>query len=393
MYKIIKFAASKTERLIMNDWIKLSIPHLAGNENKYASEAIESTWIVPLGPYVDRFEQMLARYLDATDVVALSSGTAAIHLALAMLGVGKGDEVICQSMTFSASANPIVYLGANPVFVDSEPGTWNMDPRRLEEAIEDRIKVTGRKPKAIIPVHLYGMPAHMDEIMEISRSYDIPVMEDAAEALGSEYSGRKCGTIGRYGVLSFNGNKMITTSGGGALICPDAETAARVKFLSTQARENRPYYYHETIGYNYRLSNVSAAIGCAQAEMLAERVTRRREIHRMYCEAFADFDCITMHENPTSEFNSNFWLSAIQITSSTGITPDNVRLQLMDERIETRLVWRPMHMQPVFEGCPCYGGDVSRRLFDNGLCLPSSSTMTDSDVARVAERIKAILKR
>lgn len=377
----------------MNDWIKLSIPHLAGREEEYASEAISSTWIVPLGPYVDRFEKMLADYLGTEHVVALSSGTAALHLGLAMLGVGPGDEVICQSLTFSASANPIVYLGGKPVFVDSEPETWNMSPDYLLEAIESRIALTGRKPKAIIPVHLYGMPARMDKIMEIAARYDIPVLEDAAEALGSEYCGQKCGTIGRFGALSFNGNKMITTSGGGALICPDAESAARVKFLSTQARENRPYYYHETIGYNYRLSNVSAAIGCAQAEALADRVERRREIHWLYAEAFSDIPGITLHENPGPEFRSNFWLSVMLIDPSTGIEPDRLRLTLLDRHVETRLVWRPMHMQPVFAQCPCYGNSVSARLFDTGLCLPSSSTLTDSDISRVIDLISTSLKK
>ena len=255
----------------MKQQIKLSIPHLAGNENKYAQDAIESTWITPLGPYVTRFEGMLSEYLGKGDVVALSAGTAAIHVALTLLGVGKGDEMVCQSMTFAASANPIVYLGATPVFVDSEATTCNMNPALLRQAIDDRIKVTSRRPKAIVVVHLYGMPARMDEIMAIACEYEIPVVEDAAEAIGSEYAGRKCGTIGDFGILSFNGNKMITTSGGGALICPDNESAKRALFLATQARENRPYYYHETIGYNYRLSNVSAAIGCAQMEVLGER--------------------------------------------------------------------------------------------------------------------------
>ncbi len=374
----------------MADWIKLSIPHLAGNENRYASDAIESTWIVPLGPYVDRFEHVLGDYLGCDNVVALSSGTAAIHLGLAMLGVAKGDEVICQSLTFSASANPIVYLGATPVFVDSEPETWNIDPVLLEETIIDRIKITGKKPKAIIPVHLYGMPVRMDEVMEIAQRYDIPVLEDAAEALGSEYRGKKCGTIGNYGALSFNGNKMITTSGGGALICPDADTAARVKFLSTQARENRPYYYHETIGYNYRLSNVSAAIGCAQAEALSDRVARRRSICQLYAEGFADCEKVRIHNNPSTDYNSNFWLSTLQFADN--IIPETIRQQLMENKIETRAVWRPMHMQSVFAECPYYGGDVSDRLFEHGLCLPSSSTLNDSDVMRVIDTIKNIIK-
>ncbi len=263
----------------MEEQIKLSLPHLAGNENKYVKDAIDSTWITPLGPYVNRFEDMLDEYLGVNNVVALSAGTAAIHIALALLGIGKGDEVICQSMTFSASANPIVYLGGSPVFVDSEPMTWNMDPALLRTAIEERIKLTSHKPKAIIVVHLYGMPARMDEIMKIAAEYDIPVVEDAAEAIGSEYDGHKCGTIGRFGILSFNGNKMITTSGGGALICPDKESARRALFLATQARENRPYYYHETIGYNYRLSQRSDRVRADGGTRLACKPPSRDSRH------------------------------------------------------------------------------------------------------------------
>ena len=374
------------------EWIKLSIPHLGGNENKYAGEAIESTWIVPLGPFVDRFEQQLGDYLGTPHVVALSSGTAAIHLGLDMLGVKPGDEVICQSLTFAASANPIVYLGARPVFVDSEPSTWNMSPDALREAIEDRIKVTGRAPRAIIAVDLYGMPARLDEIKAIADSYGIPVLEDAAEALGSTFAGRHCGLWGRYGALSFNGNKMITTSGGGALVCPDAASADRVKFLSTQARENRPYYYHEVIGYNYRLSNVSAAIGCAQAEVLPDRVARRRAIHALYRSAWADSRYITVHDNPTPDFDSNFWLSTIQLSPDCPLSPDDLRVRLLDNKIETRLVWRPMHMQPVYADAPFYGTTVAAGLFEHGLCLPSASTLSNDDIKRVIDTINALLK-
>lgn len=371
----------------MEEQIKLSLPHLAGNENKYVKDAIDSTWITPLGPYVNRFEDMLDEYLGVNNVVALSAGTAAIHIALALLGIGKGDEVICQSMTFSASANPIVYLGGKPVFVDSEPMTWNMDPALLRTAIEERIKLTSRKPKAIIVVHLYGMPAKMDEIMKIAAEYDIPIVEDAAEAIGSEYDGHKCGTIGRFGILSFNGNKMITTSGGGALICPDKESAQRALFLATQARENRPYYYHETIGYNYRLSNVSAAIGCAQMEELDWRVNRRRAIHGIYADALRDNPVVSVHTNPDDTFNSNYWLSTILLDDASPVSADDLRRKLASHNIETRLLWRPMHMQPVYKDAPAYVNNVSERLFGHGLCLPSSTTLSDEQIQYVAQLI------
>lgn len=376
----------------MEDQIKLSLPHLAGNENKYVKDAIDSTWITPLGPYVNRFEKLLDEYLSVENVVAVSAGTAAIHLALAILGVGKGDEVICQSMTFAASANPIVYLGADPVYVDSEPDTWNMDPALLRTAINERIKTTTRKPKAIVVVHLYGMPAKMDEIMAIAHEYDIPVVEDAAEAIGSEYKGRKCGTIGRFGILSFNGNKMITTSGGGAIICPDKESAQRALFLATQARENRPYYYHETIGYNYRLSNVSAAIGCAQMEELKWRVDRRRAIHAIYAEALHDNPVVAIHSNPGDEFDSNYWLSTILLDDASPISADELRQRMAEHNIETRLLWRPMHMQPIYSNAPVYTNGVSERLFSRGLCLPSSTTLSDQQIHRVAQLINDYTK-
>lgn len=368
--------------------IKLSLPHLAGKEKEYVNEAIDSTWIVPLGPYVDEFERRLKTYLHAPEVVALSAGTAAIHLGLVMAGVKAGDEVICQSLTFSASCNPIVYLGAKPVFVDSEPETWNMSPALLEEAIIDRQRITGRYPAAIVPVHLYGMPAKMDEIIAIASRYGIPVVEDAAEALGSTYKGRFCGTLGQYGALSFNGNKIITTSGGGALICPDKDAEKRVKFLSTQAREDKPYYYHTTIGYNYRLSNVSAAIGCAQIDELQKRVDRRRAIHHIYNDAFGGSDKVKVLVNPCEDFNSNYWLTTILLNSeSVKRTPDEIRMFLLERGIESRLIWRPMHMQPVFAGAPCYGGDCSRHIFETGLCLPSGSSLTDAEVRSVIEAL------
>ncbi len=286
------------------EMIKLSLPHIGTTEIEWVNKAFVGDWVVPLGPNVDEFERRLENYVgDNKEVVALSAGTAALHLGLVVLGVEAGDEVICQALTFSASANPICYQGAHPVFVDSEPDTYNMSPAALEEAIVARHRVTGRYPKAIIPVHLYGMPAKMNEIVEIAAHYGIPVLEDAAEALGSEYHGKKCGTIGNYGALSFNGNKIITTSGGGALICPDEESARRVLFFATQARENRPYYYHEHIGYNYRLSNVSAGVGCGQMDVLPERVARRRAIHQLYKEGLSNLAGVTVQCNPTEEFD------------------------------------------------------------------------------------------
>lgn len=373
----------------MESRIFLSFPHLGGTEMNWIEEAFKGSWVVPLGPNVDEFEKRLSRYLEAPDVVAVSAGTAAIHMAMVMLGVGPGDEVICQSFTFAASANPVTYQGAKPVFVDSEPDTWNMDPAALEEAIIERHRATGRYPKAIVPVHLYGMPARMDEILEIASRYGIPVIEDAAEALGSEYKGKKCGTLGKYGALSFNGNKIITTSGGGAVICPDSEAAKRVLFYVTQARENRPYYYHEHIGFNYRMSNISAGIGCGQMDVLAEHVERRRAIHRLYSEAFKGSDRITVHENPTDDFNSNFWLTTVLIDDAD---PEQLRQAMNSRNIETRWLWRPMHMQPVYADAPYYGGNVAESLFSRGLCLPSGSNLTDSDIERVVTTLKSVLK-
>ena len=375
------------------EMIKLSLPHIGTTEIEWVNKAFVGDWVVPLGPNVDEFERRLENYVgDNKEVVALSAGTAALHLGLVVLGVEAGDEVICQALTFSASANPICYQGAHPVFVDSEPDTYNMSPAALEEAIVARHRVTGRYPKAIIPVHLYGMPAKMNEIVEIAAHYGIPVVEDAAEALGSEYHGKKCGTIGNYGALSFNGNKIITTSGGGALICPDEESARRVLFFATQARENRPYYYHEHIGYNYRLSNVSAGVGCGQMDVLPERVTRRRAIHQLYKEGLSNLAGVTVQCNPTEEFDSNFWLSTILIDPATGFTPEDVRVAMLNAKIETRLLWRPMQMQPIFRDAPYYGGDVSQRLFETGLCLPSGSVLTDEQISRVIDELHRILR-
>ena len=371
----------------MNTRIFLSFPHLGGNEMQYINEAFSESWVVPLGPNVDEFERRLETYLSASNVVALSAGTAALHLGLVELGVTAGDEVLCQSFTFAASANPVKYQGANPVFVDSEPNTWNMSPDALERAIIDRKRVTGRYPKAIVVVHLYGMPAKMSEIMAIAARYNIPVLEDAAEALGSTYKGRKCGTIGNFGALSFNGNKIITTSGGGALICPNDEAERHVKFLATQAREPMPYYYHKEIGYNYRLSNISAGIGCGQMEHIAERVARRREIHALYAKGLASLPGITVHTEPTADAVSNFWLTTILLGDSLQFSPEDLRQALEAENIESRRLWRPMNMQPVYADAHFYGDGCAERLFNRGLCLPSGSILTDEEIARVVDCI------
>ena len=371
----------------MNTRIFLSFPHLGGNEMQYINEAFRESWVVPLGPNVDEFERRLETYLSASNVVALSAGTAALHLGLVELGVTAGDEVLCQSFTFAASANPVKYQGANPVFVDSEPDTWDMSPDALERAIIDRKRVTGRYPKAIVVVHLYGMPAKMSEIMAIAARYNIPVLEDAAEALGSTYKGRKCGTIGNFGALSFNGNKIITTSGGGALICPNDEAERHVKFLATQAREPMPYYYHKEIGYNYRLSNISAGIGCGQMEHIAERVARRREIHALYAKGLASLPGITVHTEPTADAVSNFWLTTILLDDSLQFSPEDLRQALEAENIESRRLWRPMNMQPVYADAPFYGDGCAERLFNRGLCLPSGSILTDEEIARVVDCI------
>lgn len=377
----------------MKPRILLSYVHMGGTERDWVEKAFESEWIVPLGPNVDEFEHRLEKYLGAPNVVALSAGTAAIHLALVALGVGSGDEVICQSFTFAASANPIKYQGADPVFVDSEPDTWNMSPDALEEAIIDRKKQTGHYPKAIIPVYLYGMPAKMDEIRAIADKYGIPIVEDSAEALGSEYKGKKCGTLGNYGCLSFNGNKIITTSGGGALVCHSKEEADRVKFYATQAREQRPYYYHETIGYNYRLSNVSAGIGCGQMDVLQPHVELRRAIHDFYTKELAEIDGLSVQQNPSTDFNSNFWLSTVLIDPKTRKDPESLRQFMLDAGVETRRLWRPMHMQPVFADAPYYGDTTCETLFDRGLCLPSGSGLKEEELRYVADKIKEFFNK
>lgn len=365
-----------------------------GHEQKFIQEAFDSNWVVPLGPNVDGFEADLREYLnDEVHLVALSSGTAAIHLALVQLGVTRDDEVICQSFTFSASANPIAYQGAKPVFVDSEPDTWNMSPVFLREAIEDRIAKTGKKPKAIIPVHLYGMPAKMDEIMTIANEHGIPVLEDAAEALGSEYKGKRCGTFGEFACLSFNGNKMITTSGGGALVCRTEDEAKQTKFYATQARDNAPHYQHSRIGYNYRMSNICAGIGRGQMMVLDEHVERRRAIHALYMKELSNLPGVSVFDNPSEEFNSNHWLTCIIVNPATaGFTREDLRLKMEEENIETRPLWKPMHLQPVFADASYYGDGTAEKLFNDGLCLPSGSSLTDEDIKRVVSVIKGYLQ-
>ncbi|PVZ14111.1 DegT/DnrJ/EryC1/StrS family aminotransferase [Porphyromonas loveana] len=373
--------------------IWLSLAEMGGEEQRFIQEAFDTNWVVPLGPNVNGFEADLESYLqiEGKRVVALSAGTAALHLGLVMLGVGRGDEVICQSFTFSASANPIVYQGASPIFVDSEPDTWNMDPKALEAAIKDRIAKTGRKPKAIIPVHLYGMPAKMDEIMAIAQKYDIPVLEDAAEAIGSTYKGRRCGSFGAYGALSFNGNKMITTSGGGALVCPDGVAAKWVMFYATQARDEAPHYQHSHIGYNYRMSNICAGIGRGQMLVLEHHIAKRKQNHRRYMELLADVKGISVLDNPSSDFDSNFWLTCIVVDpDEAGFSREEVRLALEAENIESRPLWKPMHLQPVFSQCPFYGDGTSEALFNDGLCLPSGSLLEEEDLERVCRVIKGL---
>ncbi|CAA7386198.1 aminotransferase class I/II-fold pyridoxal phosphate-dependent enzyme [Chryseobacterium fistulae] len=378
----------------MNSKIWLSSPHMGGNELKYIHEAFDANWVAPLGPNVDGFEKDLEHFLNAdVKVAALSAGTAALHLALIECGVIHGDEVICQSITFSASANPIAYQGAVPVFIDSEEDTWNMCPVALQQAIEDRIS-KGKKPKAIIVVHLYGMPAKMDEIISIATKYEIPIIEDAAEALGSKYKGKACGTLGRFGILSFNGNKIITTSGGGALVCHTQEDKDKAVFLSTQARDNAPHYQHSHIGYNYRMSNITAGIGRGQMEVLNDRVNARRAMNNFYVELFKDVDGVNILFEPNADFYSNHWLTAITIDDAkTGKTREDLRLKLLEENIESRPLWKPMHMQPVFANSPYYGGTVAEKLFENGLCLPSGSNLTDHEKERIAQSIKKFFSK
>ena len=374
----------------MNEKIWLSSPHMGGKEEVYVKEAFDTNWIAPLGPHVDGFEKDLSTFTGSKHAAALSSGTAAIHLALIMLDVKAGDEVICQSFTFSASANPIVYQGATPVFIDSEKETWNMSPVYLRTAIEERIK-KGKKPKAIIPVHLYGMPCKMEAIMTIANEFDIPVIEDAAEALGSTLHGKACGTFGDIGILSFNGNKIITTSGGGALISDNENYISKARFLATQARDAAPHYQHSHIGYNYRMSNVCAAIGLGQLEVLQQRVEQRRANYSFYFDALKEVPGISFLPEPAGSF-SNRWLTTITVNQqqSGGITREDIRLALEKENIESRPLWKPMHLQPVFQQYPFYGDGTSEKLFDQGLCLPSGSNLVRADLERVASIIKSL---
>lgn len=376
----------------MMNKIWLSSPHLSGHEQKYVQEAFTTNWIAPLGPNVDGFEQDLCKYVGIHHAAVLSSGTAALHLALILLGVGRDDVVICQSFTFSASANPIVYQGATPVFVDSEPDTWNICPNALETAIKSE-KFKGKKVKAVIAVHLYGMPAKMQEIADICTRYEVPLIEDAAEALGSTYLGRKLGSFGLLNVLSFNGNKIITTSGGGALLSNDESFIKKSRFLATQARDDAPHYQHSEIGYNYRLSNICAGIGRGQMEVIDERVAQRRRNFAFYQRELGDIEGISFQPEAKESF-SNRWLSCLVIdTKKTGgVNREDIRLKLLTQNIEARPLWKPMHLQPVFEGASYYGGNVAETLFQDGLCLPSGSNLTEADLGRVATVIKGCLQ-
>ena len=360
-----------------NQKIWLSSPHMGGNEQKYVQEAFDTNWVAPLGPNVTGFETDLEQYLQQNVfVAALSSGTAALHLGLIMLNVTAGDEVLCQSFTFSASANPVIYQGATPIFIDSEPETWNLCPTALEHAIKDRI-AKGKKPKAIIAVHLYGMPYKVDEIRAIANLYEIPILEDSAEALGSSYKNLKCGTFGDISALSFNGNKIITTSGGGALVANSKAIKDKAVFLATQARDAAPHYQHSEIGYNYRMSNICAGIGRGQMEVLDDHVAKRRAMHHFYKDFFADNSAVTVFSEPNSDYFSNHWLSSIVIDSkrNNGKSSEDLRLHLEKYNIESRPLWKPMHLQPVFEKYPYYGGQICENLFNDGLCLPSGSNL------------------
>lgn len=376
----------------MKSKIWMSSPHMGGAEQHFVKEAFDTNWIAPLGPNVNGFEQDLELFLgNGSHVAALSSGTAGIHLGLVLLGVQPGDEVICQSMTFSATANPIKYLNAIPVFVDSESETWNMSPELLEVAIKDRI-ANGKLPKVIMPVHLYGMPAKMLEINKIAAKYGIPILEDAAEALGSSIDGKRCGTFADISVLSFNGNKIITTSGGGALVSNNAALVQDARFLATQARDEAPHYQHSRVGYNYRMSNLCAGVGRGQMQVLADRVESRRAIYSQYTKILDGKKGVSFCHEPIGFF-SNRWLSTILIDNQVAsISREDLRLALEKENIESRPLWKPMHMQPVFEGCAFYGDGTSDRLFKNGLCLPSGSNLSNDDLLRVLDVINAVMK-
>ena len=375
--------------------IWLSCSHMGGGEQKFIERAFATNWIAPLGPNVTGLEQDLEEYLfkNKVSVAVLSSGTAAIHLGLVLLGVTSGDEVICQSMTFAASVNPIFYQGATPVFVDSELDTWNLCPIVLEEAIKDRI-VSGKKPKAIIAVHLYGVPYQIEAVRAVADAHQIPILEDAAAALGSYYKGKKCGTFGDIGVLSFNGNKIITTSGGGAIVTPTAALKQKAVFYATQSRDEAPHYQHSAIGYNYRMSNICAGIGRGQMEVLDDHVAKRRAMHDFYANFFENYNGISVFTVLNDDYFANYWLSAIVVDPlvAHGLTRETLRLALEAENIESRPLWKPMHLQPIFEKYPYYGGSVAESLFDNGLCMPSGSNLSDADRERIAMVLTTILE-
>ena len=371
--------------------IWLSSPHMGGEEQQFVSEAFETNWVAPLGPNVDGFEQDLQTYSGVAHAAALTSGTAAIHLALIILGVEREDEVLVSTFTFSGSINPIVYQGATPIMVDSEQETWNMSPVYLERAIEERIKVTGKAPKALVLVHLYGMPAKMDEILAVCQKYNVALIEDAAEALGSTYKGKKLGGFGDLSIYSFNGNKIITTSGGGALLSENEEWIKKARFLATQARDNAPHYQHSEVGYNYRMSNIVAGVGRGQMKVLDEWVEKRRAINKFYREVLSSVDGVTFLTEPNEDYCSNYWLTTILIDEAkAGVNREFVREELLKENIESRPLWKPMHMQPVFKKHPYYGDGCAERLFENGLCLPSGSNLTKSELDRVESALRRI---
>lgn len=366
--------------------ILLSPPHMGGTEQTYIAQAFQDNWIAPAGPHIDLFENRLVDFLDQkSQVVALNSGTAAIHLGLQLLGVQKGDVVLCQSLTFIASVNPVLYLGATPVFIGSEKETWNLCPIALEEAILNQLN-KGIQPKAIVVVHLYGMPAKMNEIITISKKYNIPILEDAAEALGSSYTNQPCGTFGDFGVFSFNGNKVITTSGGGALLCHSEAVKKKAVFLATQAKEDAVYYEHTQVGYNYRMSNVAASIGLGQLEVLSEHIQHRKQNHHFYKQLFENLSEVTLHQEPNENFISNHWLTVIQLASFE--QREALRLHLEKYNIESRPVWKPMHLQPLFQDNLYFGADLADTLFDNGLCLPSGSNLSEEDKNCIKEAIE-----
>lgn len=388
----------------MSERILLCLCHMSGREMDFIQDAFDGNWVVPLGPNVNGFEKDLENFLLQSSpnelhekrIVALSSGTAAIHLGLVGLGVGKDDEVMVQSFTFSASANPVVYQGATPVFIDSEQETWNMDPELLDRAIEDRVKKTGRKPKAIIPVYLYGMPAKIGEIMEVSSKWEIPVLEDSAEAFGSRYDARFCGTFGDFGAFSFNGNKMITTSGGGALICPDESIAKAVLKYATQSREGVPWYEHRQIGFNYRMSNICAGIGRGQMTIAEDHIAHHKKIQELYRQHFKGIEGIELHDNPSPEYDSNFWLCTITFSDDIKIkdddgcgTPEAMRRKLDVAGIESRQLWKPMHLQPYFKDYPMYINGISENLFKRGLCLPAGPWVGPEEVDKIVSVIKS----